>query len=387
MFFQTTLILKSWLKLNKNLFIHQTHFVNQFRLIGECSTNKLKQSITPHWQFFKWKFENKTSIDGKNSFIYSISQNPYFLKSIINFEIEEIDGINSMFSSLISSNKSKSLIYRLMLARLRELAKPKTLNHKYDDKRSTFQIDIGENYFFWWMIIKDKDMAFNLDLCKFILAKIWSNLYHYLILHRWYIPFKIESRVKSMIKYMKNYKHSKKIKFKNVVFYHKLRSKNFIDTVFNLIAWSSFPEIWLLISYRDISNCIKATFSNIMKLYSPSVQKVVIFNHNAFDFKDWENPSKDKIKVILREYGVNYHTYILYKFLENSRLLDSIKEIEFIDSVGIDYTILESLIVKYQSKHSIQWGISFLLRTYSNNITDSTIKVNLYFYSLVSYLI
>ena len=50
---------------------------------------------------------------------------------------------------------------------------------------------------------------------------------------------------------------------------------------------------------------------------------------------------------MLTEYGVNYHTYVLYKFLENSWLLDSIKEIEFIGSQGIDFTTLESLIVKY----------------------------------------
>ena len=90
---------------------------------------------------------------------------------------------------------------------------------------------------------------------------------------------------------------------------------------------------------------------------------------------------------MLAEYGVSYHTYVLYKFLENSRLLDSIKEIEFIDSLDIDYTTLESLIAKYQSKHNMQLGISFKLRAHLNSFTDTAVKVNQYFYSMVSYLV
>ena len=292
-----------------------------------------------------------------------------------------------MFCSFISSNKSRSLIYRFMLARLRELARPKALNYKYDDQHSSLQIDIWENYYFWCIVNKNRDMVINLDLWKFILARIWSSLYGYLILHRWFIPSKIESRIKSMMKYMKNYKHSKNIKLKDVIFHDKLNPKSLIDTVFNFIAWSSFPEIWLQISYSEISNCIKITYSKIMKLHSPSVQKVVISNKDPSDYINWENPaSKDHIKVMIDEYGVNYHTYVLYKFLENSRLLDSIKEIEFFDSLNIDFTILENLIVKYQRKHNMQWGISFILRAHPNSFINSTNKVNQYFYSMVSNL-
>ena len=66
-------------------------------------------------------------------------------------------------------------------------------------------------------------------------------------------------------------------------------------------------------------------------------------------------------------------------------MLDSIKEIEFDDSIGIDYSYLESLIVKYQSKHNIQLGISFKLRVNLNIFSPA--KVNKCFYSKVSYLI
>ena len=189
-----------------------------------------------------------------------------------------------------------------------------------------------------------------------------------------------------MIKYMKKYEQSKNIKFKNVKFDHKLRSSSLIETVFNLIVWSSFHEIYLSISYQKISNCIWTTFSKIIKLPTPNVQKVIISNRNALDYFDWENPSsKNIITVILVEYGVNYHTYVLYKFLENSRMLDSIKEIEFDDSIGIDYSYLESLIVKYQSKHNMQLGISFKLRANLNIFSPA--KIIKYFYSMVSYLI
>ena len=164
--------------------------------------------------------------------------------------------------------------------------------------------------------------------------------------------------------------------------------KAWLIIYFNLIALSSFPEIHLQISYKDISNCLIKPFSNIMKLPSRSVQKVIIFNENMFDYIDWENPSsKNQIKLMLSEYGVNYHTYVLFKFLENSRLLDSIKEIELIGSLGIDFITLESLIVKYQSKHNMQWGISFILKTHPKNYINSTNKVNNYFYGMVSNLI
>ena len=255
-------------------------FNNCLILISKCSTNKLKRSIIQKWKFYKWNFENQTSIDGKNNFMYSISQNPYFFKSLINFEIEEIDGARNMFSSYITSNKSRSLIYRFMFARLRELVRSKTLNHKYDDQHSSLQIDIWENYYFWCIVNKDRDMVINLDLWKFILTKIWNSIYNYLMLHRWFIPSKIESRIKSMMKYMKKYKHSENIIFKDVIFYHKLNSKSLIDTLFNLIAWSSFSEISLQISFSDISNCIWTTFSKIMKLHSLSIQKVVILKYS-----------------------------------------------------------------------------------------------------------
>ena len=45
-----------------------------------------------------------------------------------------------MFSSFIRSYKSRSLIYRPMLARLRELANQKVLNHKYEDKTLQFKL-------------------------------------------------------------------------------------------------------------------------------------------------------------------------------------------------------------------------------------------------------
>ena len=88
---------------------------------------------------------------------------------------------------------------------------------------------------------------------------------------------------------------------------------------------------------------------------------------------------------MLAEYGVNYHTYVFYKFLENSWLLDSIKEIEFIGSLGIDFTALESLIVKYQSKHNIQWGISFKLRKHWSSFYDPDNMIKDYFYIMVSH--
>ena len=366
----------------------KVQFNNCLILINKCLTNKLKRSITQKWEFYEWKFESQTSIDGRISFIYSISQNPYFFKSLTNFEITGTDGFRSMFGSFITSYKSRSLIYRFMLTRLKELARSKVLNYKYDDQDSFLKIDIWENYNFWWIVNKDMNIVINFDVWKFILAKIWSSLYNYFLLHRWFIPSQLERRIKLMIKYMNNYKHSKSIKFHYVMFKNKFSSQKLIDTIFNLIARSSFSEICLHISYSDISNCIGATFSKIIKLHSSSVQKIIIFNWNTFDFINWENPSSmDQIKVMIDEYGVNYHTYVFYKFLENSRLLDSVKEIEFFDSLNIDFTYLESLILKYQSKHNIQWGISFLLRSYSGSIMDSNIMVNLYFYSLVSHLI
>ena len=57
---------------------------------------------------------------------------------------------------------------------------------------------------------------------------------------------------------------------------------------------------------------------------------------------------------MLAENGVNNHTDVLYKFLENSGLLDSIKEIEFVYSLGINFSYLESLIVEYQRKNNMQ---------------------------------
>ena len=254
-----------------------------------------------------------------------ISQNPYFLKNLTNFEVEEFEVSRNMFSTFITSKKSRSMIYKFMLAKLRELARPKVLNYKYDDKMSLLTIDIWEDYYFWWYV--NKDMVINLDLWKFIIAKIWNSFYNYLILHRWLIPSKLERRFKSMMIYMKRYKHSKNIKFKGAMLFHKIKPVGMIDNVFNLIAWSSFPEIWLQISYSDISNWIGTTFSKIMKLYSSSVQKIIIAVINNSDYIEWENPSSNNlIKVMLAEYGVNYHTYVLYKFLENSRLLDSIKK-------------------------------------------------------------
>ena len=74
--------------------------------------------------------------------MYSISQNPYFFKSLINFEIEDADDIHNMFSSFITSNKSRSLIYRFMLSRLKDFASSKVLNYKYDKENSSLQIDI-----------------------------------------------------------------------------------------------------------------------------------------------------------------------------------------------------------------------------------------------------
>ena len=228
----------------------------------------MKRSINQKWVFIDWKFENQTSIDGRYSFMYSISQNPYFFKSLTNFEIaEDYDYIGNMFSSFIASNKSRSLIYRFIRVRLRELtfreelvklknlskfnefekleelareevlrlkelARRKILDYKYDDKSSILEIDIWENYYFKWNINKERDVDINHEFWKFILAKIWSSLYHYLILHRWYIPFKLKSKIKSMMKYMKNYKHSKNIKLKYAWFSHKLESKSLIDNLF-----------------------------------------------------------------------------------------------------------------------------------------------------------
>ena len=51
---------------------------------------------------------------------------------------------------------------------------------------------------------------------KFIFAKIWDNIYRYLLLHRFTIPSQFESKINSMMKYMNNYEHSKNITFKNV---------------------------------------------------------------------------------------------------------------------------------------------------------------------------
>ena len=406
-------------------------FTNCFILISKCLTNKLKRSITLQWVFENWKFESQVSIDGRNSFMYSISQNPYFFKSLTNFEIgEAFEGICDMSSSFLASNKSRSLIYRFVLeklrelaslkelvrrkvlkklkelkkqeefenleeierqekvSRLKELARREVLDYKYDKDKSLIEINILKNYYFGWMVKKERNVNINLNFWKFILAKIWSSFYHYLIFHRWYIPSKLESKIKKMMKYMKNYKHSKNIKIEKVEFDHKKFSKNLIDILFNLIAWSTFPVICLKIIYSDISNCLIKPFSKIMKLPAWSVQKVIIFDKNIIDYIDWENPSsKNYIKVMLTEYGVNYHTYVFYKFLENSWLLDSIKEIEFIGSLGIDFTALESLIVKYQSKHNIQWGISFKLRALSNSSIYSSIMVHYYFYSMVSNLI
>ena len=83
----------------------------------------MKRSITLQWTFSRWKFESQTSIDGRNSFMYSISQNPCLLKSLTNFEVSEGDNnISNMLNSFLASNKSKSLIYRFVLERLRELA-------------------------------------------------------------------------------------------------------------------------------------------------------------------------------------------------------------------------------------------------------------------------
>ena len=191
-----------------------------------------------------------------------------------------------------------------------------------------------------------------------------------------------------MIKYMENYKHSKNINIELVELNHKKFSKFLIDIVFNLIAWSNFPEICFKILYDDISNCLMKPFSKIMKLPAWSVQKVIIFDKIILNYIDCENPSSmNQIKVMLIEYGVNYHTYVLYKFLENSWLLDSIKEIEFIGSLGIDFTTLESLIVKYQNKHNMQWGISFTLRKHWSSLYDPDNMINYYFYSMVSHLI
>ena len=81
-----------------------------------------------------------------------------------------------MLSSFITSNKSRSLIYRYILERLKELASLKVLNHKYDDKNSSLQIDFWE-YYFKWTIHKEKDVDNNHGFWKFILTKIWSNLY------------------------------------------------------------------------------------------------------------------------------------------------------------------------------------------------------------------
>ena len=269
----------------------------------------MKRSITLQWTFNRWKFESQISIDGRNSFMYSISQNPYFFKSLTNFEVNEGDNNTSNMScSFLASNKSKSLIYRFVLERLRELAsleelvklkllkklkeleKPEefenieevvrqeVLDYKYDEEKSSIQINIWENYFFGWIMDKEKNVDINDDFWKFILAKMWSSFYHYLMFHRWYIPSKLESRVESMMKYMENYEHSKNIKIKNVVFELKLFSKNLIDIVFKVISWSTFPEICLKILYDDISNCLIKPFSKIMKLPAWSVQKVIIFD-------------------------------------------------------------------------------------------------------------
>ena len=371
--------------------------------------------------FHDWKFENQTWIDKRNNFIYFISRNPYLFKSLINFDYVDNENSTNMFSTYIISNKSRSSIYQFMLERLRELAgweelarlkklekleelaklkevisredvsrlkeiaRREVLNYKYNDESAFFKIDILEKYNFWWNINKERDVDINHDFWKFILAKIWSSLYHYLIFHRWYIPSKLKSIIRKMMKYMKNYKHSKNIKIGRVSFYHKLKSKSMISTMFSLIALSSFPEISLLISYSDISNWIGTTFSKSMKLHSPSVQKVFIFSFSLFDYIDWENPSsKNQIKVMLTEYGVSYHTYVLYKFLENSWLLDSIKVIEFVDYLDIDFNTLKCLIVKYQSKHKMQWGISLILRANYGNLAGSTVKVHNYFYGMVS---
>ena len=77
-----------------------------------------------------------------NSFMNSISQNPDLLKILTNFEIQEADNTVNMFSTFIKSNKSRSLVYKLVFARLKELASSKILDYNYDYKNSSFKINI-----------------------------------------------------------------------------------------------------------------------------------------------------------------------------------------------------------------------------------------------------
>ena len=115
-----------------------------------------------------------------------------------------------------------------------------------------------------------------------------------------------------------------------------------------LIILSSFPRVFI----EDTSiitdiNFYSSIYSNLFRSMNFKVKNLWIKDYYSKPEVVYNELDGMNLYTIFTEYGVSLSTYCFYKFLINTKLVESVEEVMFIGLYDIDMNLLSNLISNY----------------------------------------
>ena len=118
-----------------------------------------------------------------------------------------------------------------------------------------------------------------------------------------------------------------------------------------IISWSSFPNVRIAINPNGLLNFQDASIKKMIQSFDWKIENLYIqsFYTTNIRFESIENV----YNYVISEYGMNVETYGVFKLLVSTNLINSLKQVYFIDQWKVDFKFLHYL--------AEQGGVSDLL--------------------------